>query len=115
MVQQGLLQAEQAQVSQRLLTWEVLQPSDNLHGPSLDTLQQLHIFHVLGATGSDTVLQVGPHQGGTEGDSHLPHPAGHLSFEAAQDTAGLLGCKLTLTAGVSIHNDEWIFINEYDS
>jgi len=33
---------------------------------------------------------MGPHEGRVEGDNHLPCPAGHLSFGAAQDTVSLL-------------------------
>jgi len=39
----------------------------------------------------DTVLQVRPHQSGAVGQNHLPLPAGHDSFDAAQDTVGFLG------------------------
>ena len=35
-----------------------------------------------------------------KGENHLPQPAGHASFEAAQDTLGFLGCKRTLPAHV---------------
>ena len=38
----------------------VLQPSDHLHGPPLDLLQQLHIPSVLGAPGLDALLQMWP-------------------------------------------------------
>ena len=51
----SLLQAEKPQFSQPLLTGEVLQTSDQLHGPPLDSLQQFHVFLVLGAPGLDTV------------------------------------------------------------
>jgi len=36
------------------------------------------------------------HQSGVEGQNHLPRPAGHASFDAAQDTVSLLGCEHTL-------------------
>ena len=39
-----------------------------------------------------------PHQSRAEGQDHLPHPAGHASFDAAQDTVVFLGCKGTLLA-----------------
>lgn len=45
-------------------------------------------------------LQVGSHHSGTEGQNHLPQLAGHGSFDAVQDTIGLLGCKCTLPAHV---------------
>uniref|UniRef100_A0A8B9FAM1 RB transcriptional corepressor 1 n=1 Tax=Amazona collaria TaxID=241587 RepID=A0A8B9FAM1_9PSIT len=35
-----------------------------------------------------------------KGQEHLPRPAGHTPFDAAQDTVGLLGCKRTLLAHV---------------
>lgn len=39
----------------------------------------------------DAGLQVGPHEGRAEGDSHLPRPPGHTSVDAAQDADDLLG------------------------
>ena len=57
---------------------------------------QPHLL-MLGAPGLDTVLQMGPHKGRAEEDNH---PAGHLSFDAVQDTVGLLGHKHTLLAHV---------------
>jgi len=33
---------------------------------------------------------------------HLPHPAGHTVFDAAQDTVGFLGCKSRLLAHVQL-------------
>lgn len=38
--------------------------------------------------------------GAENGDSHLPHPAGNPSVDAAQYTVGLLGCMCTLLAHV---------------
>ena len=49
---------------------------------------------MLEALDLDTVLHMGPCEGRLEGDNHLPHPAGHPSFHAAQDTAGLSGCGM---------------------
>jgi len=95
------LQAEQGQqLPQPVLIGEMLQPSNLLHGPLLDLIQQLHVFLVLGAPGLDTVLQMGPYNGKAEGDNHLLHPAGHFSFDAAQDAVGLLSCRHTLPAHV---------------
>jgi len=37
-----------------------------------------------------------------QGDHHFPCPAGHPSFDAAQDTVGLSGCKRTLLAHVKL-------------
>ncbi|KAK4810863.1 hypothetical protein QYF61_008835 [Mycteria americana] len=107
--QPSLLQAEQPQLSQPVLVGEVLQPSDHLHGPPLDSLQQLHVLLVLRAPELDAVLQVRSHQSGVEWQNHLPRPAGHASFDAAQDTVGLLGCERTLLAHVQL------FIHQYPS
>jgi len=59
----------------------VLQP-EHLCGPPLDPLQQLYSFLLLGASGLDVVLQMQPHEGRVEGDSHLPYSAVHPSFDA---------------------------------
>ncbi|KAK4810857.1 hypothetical protein QYF61_008829 [Mycteria americana] len=107
--QPSLLQAEQPQLSQPVLVGEVLQPSDHFHGPPLDSLQQLHVLLVLRAPELDAVLQVRSHQSGVEWQNHLPRPAGHASFDAAQDTVGLLGCERTLLAHVQL------FIHQYPS
>jgi len=63
----SLLQAKQAQFTQPFFIGEVLQPSDHLCGPPQDPLQELHVLPVLGATGLDTVLQMGPHKSRAEG------------------------------------------------
>ncbi|KAK4827388.1 hypothetical protein QYF61_017793 [Mycteria americana] len=78
----------------------VFQPLDHFRGPSLDLLQQLHVLLVLMTPELDAVLQVRSHQSGVEGQNHLPRSAGHASFDAAQDTVGLLGCECTLLAHV---------------
>ncbi|KAK4830276.1 hypothetical protein QYF61_009369 [Mycteria americana] len=52
-----LLQAEQPQLSQPVFIGEVLQPSDHLHGPPLDSLQQVHVLLMLEAPELNTVLQ----------------------------------------------------------
>jgi len=38
---------------------------------------------------------VRPHQFRAEGQDHVPHPAGHASFGAAQDMVDFLGCEGT--------------------
>jgi len=48
----------------------------------------------------DAVFQVKSHQHRVEGQDHLPQPAGHSSFDAAQDTVGFLGCEGTSLAHV---------------
>jgi len=47
------------------------------------------------APGLDAVLQMGPHKGRAEGDSHLCFPAGHPSFDAARDAVGLPSERLS--------------------
>ncbi|KAK4823325.1 LOW QUALITY PROTEIN: hypothetical protein QYF61_000927 [Mycteria americana] len=89
------------------LSLEVLQPLDHFCGPPLDLLQQLHVLLVLRAPELDTVLQVRSHQSRAEAQNHLPRPAGHTSFDAAQDTVGLLGCERTLRTHVQL------FIHQY--
>jgi len=45
---------------------------------------------------------MGSHQSRVEGQNPLPQPAGHASFDAAQDTVSLLGCECTLSAHVKL-------------
>ncbi|KAK4830181.1 hypothetical protein QYF61_008972 [Mycteria americana] len=103
----GSVGAEQAQLSQPFLIGEVLQLSDHFCGPPLDPLQQVHVFPVLRTPELDAALQVGSHQSRAEGQNHLPRPAGHAAFDAAQDTVGFLGCECTLSAHVQL------FIHQY--
>ena len=69
--------------------------------------QQVHVLLGLGTPELDAVLQGGSHESGIEGENPLPRPAGHASFDAAQDTVGFLGCKRTLPAHVEL------LINQY--
>jgi len=85
----------------------VFQPSDNLCGCPLDPLQQVHVFPVRGAPELDTGLQVGSDQSTVIGQNPLPQPAHHTTFDAAQDTVSLLGCKCTLLGHVQF------FIHHY--
>ncbi|KAK4810711.1 hypothetical protein QYF61_007685 [Mycteria americana] len=103
----SLLQAEQPQLSQPVLIGEVLQHSDHFRSPPLDSLQQVHVLLVLRAPELDAVLQVRSYQSRVEGQNHLPRPAGHASFDAAQDTVGLLGCERTLPTHAQL------FIHQY--
>ncbi|KAK4823457.1 hypothetical protein QYF61_002293 [Mycteria americana] len=98
----SLLQAEQPQLSQPVFIGEVLQPSDHLRGPPLDSLQQVDVLLMLGAPELNAVLQAGSRKSRIEGQNHLPQPAGHASFDAAQDTVGFLGCKRTLPGHVEL-------------
>jgi len=47
------------------------------------------------------------HQSRAEQQNHLPRPAGHVAFDAAQDKVGFLGCECTLVAHVQL------FIHQY--
>jgi len=80
----------------------VLQPSDHLCGPPVDLLQELHVLLVLGSPELEALVQVGSHQSGVEMQNHLARPADHASFDAAQDTVGLLGCKSTFLSYVQV-------------
>jgi len=50
---------------------EMLQPPPHPRSPALDSLQQLLIFLELGSPALDTALQMGPQQGGAEGEENL--------------------------------------------
>ena len=82
----SLPQAEQTQLSQPVLTGEVVQSSDGFCVPPLDLLQQFHILPVLRAPEQGAAFQVGSHQSGVEGQNHLPRPAGHAAFDAVCST-----------------------------
>ncbi|KAK4821719.1 LOW QUALITY PROTEIN: hypothetical protein QYF61_000262 [Mycteria americana] len=58
-LQPSLLEAEQPQLSQAVFIGEVLQPSDHLHGPPLDSFQQVHVLLTLGPPELNAVLQPG--------------------------------------------------------
>jgi len=62
---------------------------------------------VLRAPELDTVLQVGSHQSGVEGQNHLSRLAGHASVDAAQEVAGVLGLECIFLAHVQF------FIHQY--
>jgi len=59
---------------------------------------------VLKAPELDSGLQVGSHESRVKGQNHLPRPAGHAAFDAAQDMVGLQGCKHTLPGHVDLVN-----------
>ena len=56
----------------------------------------------------DPVLQVRSHQHGVEGQDHPLCPAGHISFDAAQDMVDFLGCEGTLLAHVQLPIQQYI-------
>jgi len=68
----SLLQAEQPQLSQPVLTGEVFHPPDHFCGTPLDPLQQPHVLTVLRAPELDAGLQVGSHQSQAEWQNPLP-------------------------------------------
>ena len=90
----------------------VFHPLGHFHDPLLDTLQQVCVTPVLRTPHLDTVLQVRPQQGTAEGQDHLPRPAVHASFGAAQGMVGFLGCEGTLLAHVqlAIHKYPQVFL-----
>jgi len=79
----------------------MIQPSEPCGSP-LGLLQLVHVFPVMRASELDAGLQMGSHQSGVEGQNCLPRPAGHVSFDAAQITIGLLGCRCTLLGHIEL-------------
>lgn len=45
---------------------------------------------------------VGSQESRAEGQNHIPHPAGHTAFNAAQDATGFWGCKHMLLGHVQL-------------
>ena len=88
------------------------QALDHLCDPLLVSLQQFPYFLEPGSLELDTVLQMWPQQNRAEGEDHLPQSAGHVLFNAPQDTVGLLGYKSTLMARgqPAVHQDTWILL-----
>ena len=65
------------------------------------------------------VLQVGFHQGGAEGENHLPQHSSHAAFYATQDMMGFLVCKrasVDQSTGIpeKTHGGGGICIQEWD-
>ena len=107
----SILQATEARFTQLFLIGEVLQPSDLLSGPPLDSLQEPHVLPALGAPGLDAVLQMGPHK--CRGGQSPPSPSRPPLINAAQNTVGLPGCKRTLLAHVQllVHQDPQVLLH----
>ena len=61
-------------------------PSDHLHGPPLDLLQQLHVLLALRTPELDTVLQMASDKNRVEKQDHLSRLVGHTFLDATQDT-----------------------------
>lgn len=60
--------------------------------PPLDSLKRVHVLLMLGASELKAGLHVGSHESEAEGKNHLPQPASHAPFDAAQSMAGFLVC-----------------------
>lgn len=67
----SLLKAEQVQLYQPFFTDEEVQPFEHPCGSSLDLLQQLLILPILGPSGLDAVLKMGPYEDRVEQDIQL--------------------------------------------
>ncbi|KAK4816580.1 hypothetical protein QYF61_017970 [Mycteria americana] len=80
--QPSFLQAKQPQFPQLLLIRLVLQTLHELRCPSLDTLQHLNVFLVVGGPKLNTVFEVRPHQCRVQGDNHCPSPARHTVLDS---------------------------------
>ncbi|KAK4832950.1 hypothetical protein QYF61_026606 [Mycteria americana] len=97
-----LVDAEQPQFPQPLLTRLLLQTLHQLHCPSLDTLQHLHVSLVVRGPRLNTVFEVRPHQYQVQGHKHFPCPAGHTISDTSQDAIALLGHLGTLLAHIQL-------------
>ncbi|KAK4830369.1 hypothetical protein QYF61_010464 [Mycteria americana] len=91
--------AKQPQFPQPLLRL-LLQTLHQLRCPSLDTLQHLHVFLVVGGPKLNTAFEVRPHQCRVQGHDHFSSPAGHTISDTSQDAIGLLGHLGTLLAHI---------------
>lgn len=80
----SFLQAEQPQCTQPVPRQEMLQSFNHPCSPSLDSLQYVHVSHILGSPELDTGLQMVPHQCWLEGQDHMPQPAGSAFPDTAQ-------------------------------
>ncbi|KAK4807183.1 hypothetical protein QYF61_024303 [Mycteria americana] len=98
MVLGNWLKAKQPQFPQLLLIRLVLQTLHQFRCPSLDTLQHLNVFLVVGGPKLNTVFEVQPHECRVQRDDHFPSPAGHTISDTSQDAIGLLGHLGTLLA-----------------
>jgi len=76
------------------------QSLNHLSGPSLDSLQKLHVSLGLGSPELDMVLQRWPQQCWVKGKDPFPQPAGNTPPSLVQDTINHLRLKGTLLASV---------------
>ncbi|KAK4821776.1 hypothetical protein QYF61_000837 [Mycteria americana] len=93
-------QTKQSQFPQLLLITLLLQTLYQLHCPSLDTLQHVHVFLVLRDPKLNTVFEVRLYQHQVQGHGHFPSPAGHTIPDTSQDAIGFLVHLGTLLAHV---------------
>jgi len=98
-----LLQDEQTQLCQLLLTAELLQSFHYLDGPSLDSLQYVHVSLLLGGPELDPAIQMWPHQSWGEGKDHLLWSDGNALPNAARNTVCLLSGRSTWLTCVQEH------------
>lgn len=92
-----LLQAEQLQFSQLLLTWHIFQTINHLSSPLLSCFQCVYISPVLGRPEPDIALQIS-HQDWVEGNNHLPQCAGKVLPNATQEAVNILCHKIMFLA-----------------
>lgn len=99
-----LLQAEQTQLSQPFLSWEVVPSLGSFLWPcSGHSPRGPYLSCTEDSTSTlDAVLQVSSHQHRTEGQDPLPHCSGHASIGAAQDMVGFVNCEDTLVDNVHL-------------
>lgn len=84
---------------QPVLIGEMLQPSDHLHGPCLDPLQQVHVSPVLRIQRRMQHCRWGPTR--AEGRGRIPpSKCCPPCFDAAQEIIGFLGSKPALLSHV---------------
>ena len=67
-------------------------------------------FLVLEAPDLDVVLQMEPHKGRAEQGNHFPHPPGHVSFDAVQDTVGFCASWHCWFLSVFIHQNPQVHL-----
>lgn len=93
-----------SQLSQPLITGEVLRSPEHLGGPPLGSSQYVQVSLLLGDPDLGTELQVRPHQRRAEGSEHLSGPAGDALPNAAQIPLTFLAarprCWLVLPMGL---------------
>lgn len=98
-----LLQDEQTQLFQLLLTAEVLQSFHYLDGPSFDSLQHVHVSLLSEGPELDSAIQMWPDQSWGEGKDHLLWSDDNALQNAARNTVCLLRGRGILLTCVQEH------------